>query len=132
MPDITVNLPDGSAKSLAEGTTVLGLAESIGPRLAQAAIAGKVGGTLVDVSTTDGSISTYLNFDRAQVIKLLQVAEAHHNLDALRVLRIRDQWMAKEELLKFFADAFGSGRRDAWLTQNFHRLARSPLSSVDK
>ena len=88
--------------------------------------------TLVDVSTTDGSISTYLNFDRAQVIKLLQVAEAHHNLDALRVLRIRDQWMAKEELLKFFADAFGSGRRDAWLTQNFHRLARSPLSSVDK
>ncbi|MGD0679923.1 MAG: SET domain-containing protein [Polyangiaceae bacterium] len=86
--------------------------------------------TLVDVPVGDGATNTYLNFDPAQVIKLLQVAEAHRNIDALRVLRIRDQWMAKEALLKYFQDAFGSGRRDAWLTQNFHRLARSPLSSA--
>ena len=51
MPDITVNLPDGSAKAVPEGSTVLGVAEAIGPRLAQAAIAGKVGGDLVDVNT---------------------------------------------------------------------------------
>jgi hypothetical protein len=84
--------------------------------------------TLVDVPTEDGTINTYLNFDRAQVVKLLQVAEAHHNIEALRVLRIRDQWMAKEQLFKFFQEAFGSGRRDAWLTQNLHELARSPMS----
>jgi len=87
--------------------------------------------TVVHVPAPDDTINTYLNFDRAQVIKLLQVAEAHHNIDALRVLRIRDQWIAKEELLKYFQEAFGSGLRDAWLTQNFHRLARSPLPSAD-
>jgi hypothetical protein len=84
--------------------------------------------TLIDVPAADGTVNTYLNFDRAQVVKLLRVAEAHRNIDALRVLRIRDQWMAKEQLLKFFEEAFGSGRRDAWLTQNLHLLARSPLS----
>ncbi len=87
--------------------------------------------TIVDAPAADGTISTYLNFDRAQVIRLLQVAEAHHNIDALRVLRVRDQWIAKEQLFRFFQDAFGGGRRDAWLTQNFHQLARNPLSSAD-
>jgi hypothetical protein len=87
--------------------------------------------TVLDVPTADGTIHTYLNFDRAQVIKLLQVADAHRNIDALRVLRIRDQWMAKEQMLKFLHEAFGSGLRDAWLTQNFHRLAQSPLPTGD-
>ena len=50
MVEITVTLPDGSSKALAEGATVLGLASAIGSRLAAAAIAGKVGGELVDVS----------------------------------------------------------------------------------
>jgi hypothetical protein len=86
--------------------------------------------TIVDVPAADGTVNTYLNFDRAQVIRLLQVADAHHNIDALRVLRIRDQWMAKEQMLKFLQEAFGSGLRDAWLTQNFHRLAQDPLSTA--
>jgi len=51
MPETTVTLPDGSTKSLPEGSTVLGVAESIGARLAQASIAGKVNGELVDVNT---------------------------------------------------------------------------------
>ena len=88
--------------------------------------------SIVDVPGADGRIDTYLNFDRAQVIKLLQVAEAHHNIDALRVLRVRGQWIAKEHLLKFFEDAFGKGRPDAWLIQNFHRLAQSPLSNANE
>ena len=86
--------------------------------------------TIVDAPAADGTINSYLNFDRAQVIKLLQVAEAHHNIDALRVLRVRDQWIAKEQLFKYFQDAFGSGRRDCWLTRNIHRLAKSPLSGA--
>ncbi|MDP2151206.1 MAG: threonine--tRNA ligase [Parvibaculum sp.] len=48
MPDITVKLPDGSEKNLPEGSTVADLAESIGPRLAAAALAGRVDGHLTD------------------------------------------------------------------------------------
>jgi hypothetical protein len=87
--------------------------------------------TIANVPTGDGTINTYLNFDHAQVIKLLQVANAHHNIDALRVLRVRDQWMAKEQMVTFLQEAFGSGLRDAWLTQNFHRLAQNPVSTGD-
>ncbi len=45
-----IKLPDGSVKEIPDGTTVGGLAESIGKRLAQAAIVGKVDGKLVDLS----------------------------------------------------------------------------------
>jgi hypothetical protein len=84
--------------------------------------------SLIDVNAPDGTTSTYLNFDRAQVVTLLRVAEAHHNIDALRVLRIRDQWMAQEQLLKFFVEAFGTGLRDTWLTKNLQQLVRNPGS----
>ena len=47
MPEIT--LPDGSRKSFSEPVTVKEVAESIGPGLAKAAIAGEVDGQLVDV-----------------------------------------------------------------------------------
>ena len=46
---ITLRLPDGSTKQVAEGTTPRQVAESIGKRLAQAAIAAKVNGTIVDL-----------------------------------------------------------------------------------
>ena len=49
MSDITVNLPDGSTKSLASGATVRDVAVAIGAGLAKAAIAGKVNGQLVDL-----------------------------------------------------------------------------------
>jgi threonyl-tRNA synthetase len=45
----TIQLPDGSLKEMPDGTTVKELAESIGRRLAQAAIVGKVDGKLVDL-----------------------------------------------------------------------------------
>ncbi|HEX3842366.1 MAG TPA: threonine--tRNA ligase [Acidimicrobiales bacterium] len=48
---VTVRLPDGSTKELAEGTTALEVAESIGPRLAKAAVAAVVDGAEVDLST---------------------------------------------------------------------------------
>src|SRR5690606_23385400 len=47
---IRITLPDGSQREVPRGTTVLELAESIGPRLAKAAIAGKVDGQVVDLS----------------------------------------------------------------------------------
>ena len=46
----SIKLPDGSVKELPDGTTVLQFAESIGKRLAAAAIVGRVDGKLVDLT----------------------------------------------------------------------------------
>jgi threonyl-tRNA synthetase len=46
-----ITLPDGSRREIADGSTVMQLAESIGRGLAKAAIVGKVDGKLVDLST---------------------------------------------------------------------------------
>jgi hypothetical protein len=85
--------------------------------------------TLAYVPGEDGAIQTYLNFDRRQIVKLLQVAESHRNIDALRVLTVKGRFMRGEKLLEYFDEAFGSGRRDAWLSKNFHLLGKSPLST---
>src|SRR5262245_39873436 len=47
---ITLRLPDGSAKQVPAGTTARQVAEGIGKRLAQAAIAAKVDGNIVDLA----------------------------------------------------------------------------------
>ena len=46
---LTLKLPDGSARQVAPGTRPREVAESIGKRLAQAAIAAKVNGEVVDL-----------------------------------------------------------------------------------
>jgi threonyl-tRNA synthetase len=46
---ITLRLPDGSSKQYPEGTRPRDVAEAIGKRLAQAAVAAKVDGTIVDL-----------------------------------------------------------------------------------
>ena len=48
---IRVSLPDGSAREFSAGTTVLEVAEAIGPRLARDTIAGILDGQLVDLRT---------------------------------------------------------------------------------
>jgi threonyl-tRNA synthetase len=50
MSEIKVELPDGSPRTLEEGSTALDLARSIGSRLAKDAIAAKVNGTLTDLN----------------------------------------------------------------------------------
>ena len=46
---VTVTLPDGKQLELAAGATVLDVAAEIGPGLAKAALAGRIGGDLVDL-----------------------------------------------------------------------------------
>ena len=46
---VTVTLPDGTTRQVPKGTTLRAIAESIGPRLAQAALAGKIDGQVVDL-----------------------------------------------------------------------------------
>ena len=48
---VRVSLPDGSAREFPAGTTVLEVAEAIGPRLARDTVAGLVNGNLVDLRT---------------------------------------------------------------------------------
>jgi threonyl-tRNA synthetase len=50
MSQITVTLPDGSGRGVAAGTPVVTVAKDISPRLADAAIAAKVDGRLVDLT----------------------------------------------------------------------------------
>src|ERR1700745_3352135 len=46
---LTLRLPDGSSKQSPDGTRPRDVSESIGKRLAQAAVAAKVDGTVVDL-----------------------------------------------------------------------------------
>jgi threonyl-tRNA synthetase len=55
---VKIKLPDGSVKEIARGSSVGQIAESIGAGLARAAIAGRVNGTLVDLSTQIAEDST--------------------------------------------------------------------------
>ncbi|MGH9201536.1 MAG: TGS domain-containing protein, partial [Vicinamibacterales bacterium] len=50
MSQITITLPDGSTRQVESGTTVLSVARDISPRLADAALAGKVDDRLVDLT----------------------------------------------------------------------------------
>jgi len=50
MPDIHIKLPDGSDKQFPMGVTALDVAKSISPRLADAALAAKSNGDLIDLS----------------------------------------------------------------------------------
>ena len=72
MPQIT--LPDGSTRQYDRPVTVAGVAESIGPGLAKAALAGRVDGELVDTSytiDTDATLSivTDRDTDGVEVIR---------------------------------------------------------------
>ena len=49
MSSITVTLPDGNTLDFESGATVLDVAEKIGPGLAKAALAGRIGGKIVDL-----------------------------------------------------------------------------------
>jgi len=54
MPDIKIQLPDGSVKEVPQGTTALDIARSISPRLADAALVAKI--APLDSSNGDGDL----------------------------------------------------------------------------
>ena len=88
MPEISVTLPDGSVKSVAEGATVADVAASIGSRLAAAAIAGRVDGRLVDTWTvvTDGSAVEIITERSPEALELLRHSAAHVMAEAVKQL----------------------------------------------
>jgi threonyl-tRNA synthetase len=88
MPDITVNLPDGSAKPVPEGSTVLGVAEAIGSRLAAAAIAGKRNGQPVDLDTVlaQGDAIEIITDRSPEALEILRHSTAHVMAEAVKDL----------------------------------------------
>lgn len=68
---IHVKLPDGSVKDIPKGTTALDVAKSISPRLADAALAAKTNGDLIDLTRPEEIFGPVLavikskNFDDA-------------------------------------------------------------------
>src|SRR5690606_23677403 len=86
---IRITLPDGSQREVPRGTTVLELAESIGPRLAKAAIAGKVDGQVVDLSRpieADGRVEI-LTEKSPEALDVLRHSAAHVLATAARQVR---------------------------------------------
>ncbi len=88
MPEIAVRLPDGSEKHVPEGATVLDLASAIGPRLAQAALAGKVDGDEVDLehTLTDGDTVEIVTDRSPEALHLLRHSAAHVMAEAIKTL----------------------------------------------
>src|SRR5262245_38776807 len=79
MSQITVTLPDGSARTVAAGTLVGDAAQGIAPRLAKAARAGLVDGRLVDLTyplEKDASVRI-VTTDSPEALALYRHSTAH-------------------------------------------------------
>jgi threonyl-tRNA synthetase len=86
MPDI--RLPDGSVKHFDHPVTVAELAQSIGPGLARAALAGRINGKLVDTShriDSDAEVAIITDKDR-DGLDLLRHSTAHLLAHAVKEL----------------------------------------------
>ena len=79
MAPVSVRLPDGSTKEFEQGTTARQFAESIGPRLAKAAVAASFDGTLVDLDTPlpDGAEVSVITSDSEPGRDVLRHSTAH-------------------------------------------------------
>ena len=79
MADITINLPDGSRRSLPEGATATTVAESIGSRLAKAAVAAEVDGEEWDLGRPlpDGATVAIITGDSEEGRHVLRHSTAH-------------------------------------------------------
>ncbi|MBQ1448709.1 MAG: threonine--tRNA ligase, partial [Coriobacteriales bacterium] len=79
MSDISVVLPDGSGKQVPEGSSLHDVAAAIGSRLAQAALAGKVNGKLVDIDAgvSDGDAVEIITAKSPEALEMLRHSTAH-------------------------------------------------------
>ncbi len=77
--DISINLPDGSSRSVPEGSSVFDLAKSISPHLAKAAITGVVNDREVDVrhALSDGDQVRIITNKDPEALHTLRHSAAH-------------------------------------------------------
>ena len=84
--ELVLTLPDGSERRVAPGSTARAVAEAIGPRLAKAAVAAKVNGTIVELDrplTTSGPFQILTEKD-ADALYCLRHSAAHVLATAVR------------------------------------------------
>jgi len=88
MSDISVNLPDGSMRMLPSGATVRDLAASIGTGLAKAAIAGKINGELVDLTTVipNGASVAIITDKSPEALEIIRHSTSHLMAQAVKSL----------------------------------------------
>jgi threonyl-tRNA synthetase len=88
MGAITISLPDGSSRELAEGASVYDLAASIGAGLAKAALAGKIDGSLVDVTATlhDGDRVEIVTEKSPEALEIIRHSTSHLMAQAVQSL----------------------------------------------
>ncbi len=86
--EVTVFLPDGSARSVPAGTTIAELAAGIGRRLAAAAVAAELDGVMVDLSQplAEGAKVRIITSDSDEGREVLRHSTAH--VMAQAVLRL--------------------------------------------
>lgn len=82
---ISVTLPDGGVRELADGASAADLAADIGPGLAQAAVAAKVDGKIVDLALplADGAQVALLTKRDPEALEVLRHSAAHMMADAI-------------------------------------------------
>jgi threonyl-tRNA synthetase len=85
---MNIKLPDGSTQEFVDGATVADIASSIGAGLAKAALAGKVDGTLVDLSfsVADGATVEIITRKSPEALDILRHSTAHIMAEAIREL----------------------------------------------
>ena len=88
MSTIAITLPDGSKRELPSGSTLADLAGSIGAGLAKAAIAGKIGGELVDLETqlSDGCQAEIVTEKSPEALTIIRHSAAHLMAQAVKDL----------------------------------------------
>ena len=88
MPNINILLPDGSNREIAAGSTIAELAASIGTGLAKAAIAGKIDGRPVDLSTvlTDGCKAEIITEKSPEALEIIRHSASHLMAHAVKEL----------------------------------------------
>jgi len=76
---IQIKLPDGSVKELPKGSTALDVAKSVGQRLADAALAAKTNGDLIDLTRPlEGDTDLRILTDRdPEALEVYRHSSAH-------------------------------------------------------
>ncbi|PKQ20059.1 MAG: threonine--tRNA ligase [Actinobacteria bacterium HGW-Actinobacteria-6] len=85
---MSAKLPDGNTIKVPEGATVLDVASAIGPRLAAAALAGTVNGSLVDLGTviSDGDEIAIITPKSPEALHIVRHSAAHVMAEAVKDL----------------------------------------------
>ncbi|MCX8007433.1 MAG: threonine--tRNA ligase [Coriobacteriia bacterium] len=88
MARISVRLPDGSSIEVDEGARIIDVARAVGSRLAQAALAGRVNGRLVDVAAAvhDGDEVEIVTERDPEALHVLRHSAAHVMAEAVKDL----------------------------------------------